>query len=98
MKTIWEPSDIVCGRIVCKPLQKGERVFEPNGWTAKWTFKIGFVGGGGEDNYVMVCMCDGMVSRPRSKEQLAQEFNRDGLILMPHGWLIETMNFLRDSF
>ena len=67
MKTIWEPEDVVVGRIVCKPLQKGERAFKPSGWTAKWTYKVGFVGGGGDANYVLICLCDGMVGQPQAK-------------------------------
>jgi hypothetical protein len=98
MKTIWEPNDVVVGRIVCKPLQGKERHFKPTGWTAKWTYKIGFVNGGGAQNYTLICMCDGMVGRPHTQAELADALNRDKLILMPHGWLMATMEFLRDAY
>lgn len=98
MKTTWEPDDVIPGRIVCKPLQKGERSFKPSGWTAKWTFKIGFVNGGGADSNVLVCLSDGMVGHAHTAADLAATLNKEGLILMPHAWLIDTMRFLRDAF
>lgn len=45
MKFTWEPSDIECGRIVCKP-HTGDEQFKPNGWTAKWTYKLGWLAAG----------------------------------------------------
>lgn len=53
MKFTWEPSDISCGRIICKSTY-GDcdkatsfiRDFKPCGWTAKWTYKIGWLAGG----------------------------------------------------
>lgn len=44
MKFIWTPEDITTGRIVCKPSSRDP--FEPCGWTAKWTLKIGWLSAG----------------------------------------------------
>jgi len=53
MKMIWEANDIECGRFVCKPTHQFsdrksilERQFEPDGWTSKWTHKIGWLAAG----------------------------------------------------
>ena len=45
MKFTWEPKDIVSGRIVCKP-KADDGTFKPDGWTAKWTYKIGWLAAG----------------------------------------------------
>jgi hypothetical protein len=45
MKFTWEPKDIICGRIVCKPNLVDDE-FTPCGWTAKWTYKMGWLAAG----------------------------------------------------
>ena len=45
MKLTWEAKDIECGRIVCKP-NPNDGEFTPCGWTAKHTYKIGWLAGG----------------------------------------------------
>ena len=53
MKYTWQPEDIMCGRIVCRPEHEFsdrksiiERQFKPSSWTANWTYKIGWLAGG----------------------------------------------------
>jgi hypothetical protein len=53
MKFTWEAKDMVCGRIICKPTHQfsdrkrpSEQGFKPCGWTAKHTYKLGWLAGG----------------------------------------------------
>ena len=98
MKFIWEEKDIICGRIVCKPTDDGKR-FEADGWTAKWTMKIGFRPDLPHDeHYCLTAMTDGMNTAVGSAKDVADRFNKDGLIPMPHSWLLKTIEFLRDQY
>ena len=109
MKFHWETKDVVCGRIVCKP--NTEPAFEPNGWTAKWTYKIGWQCGlqappayKGEDSryhtdhFCTVAMTDGMTGPCQSKAEITKWLNGNGMIPMPHDWFIKTMEFLKDCY
>ena len=103
MKYIWEEHDIIAGRIVCKPNPNEakrllERTFTPDGWTAKWTQKIGFNPACGAKRYILISMTDGMISKPHTAKELAAILNNEGLIPMPHAWLIKTMNHLEGSY
>ena len=69
MKYIWEEKDIRHGKMVCKPMGEDKERFVPNGWTAKWTFQIGWIGSG--DNSCLVCITDGMVGQTQSRQELA---------------------------
>jgi hypothetical protein len=98
MKYTWSEEDIVAGRIVCREERPTGEVC---GWTAKWTFKIGF--GYSKDDtpgaeYSLLAMTDGMIGRMRTKKDLASYLNQHGMIPMPHNWLIATMNYLRDCY
>lgn len=119
MKFIWEAKDISCGRIVCKPTHQFsdrknavERGFKPDGWTSKWTFKIGWLAGGNpaqEDyyelpreeregkrkDYCLMCMTDGMISVPHTKQEIADWLNTEEMIPMPHDWFVATVDYLR---
>ncbi len=107
MKFIWTAEDIKPGRIVCKPAyfhfgdQCGE-AWKPTGGTAKWTQKIGYVRGGQcrDDTavYVLIALTDGMVGTAYTKADIAAQLNADDMMPMPHKWLIETINWLRDCY
>lgn len=106
MKFTWQPEDIICGRIVCKAehatsnrKNRLERIFEPDGWTAKWTHKIGYSFSGKEgDKFHLIAMTDGLVGSIKTAEEMAKHLNSEGMIPMPHFWLIKTMEFLRDAY
>jgi hypothetical protein len=103
MKFTWESSDIIAGRIVCKPNPNTakkvlERSFTPDGWTAKWTHKIGYNPALGSKKYILISMTDGMISKPRTAEEMAAALNEDGMIPMPHAWLIKTLDYLEGSY
>lgn len=105
MKFIWEEKDIICGRIVCKPITNPSPDL---GWQAKWCYKIGFLAGGNPKNssalgkdrtdYCIIALTDGMILNPRSKEDIAKWLNDNKMIPCPHGKLIEIMNYLRDCY
>jgi hypothetical protein len=105
MQFIWTESDIICGRIICMPRTN------PNsslGWRAKWTYKIGYVGGSGSyakaagdlpaSGICLIAMADGMVTHARSAKEMAEHLNKQGFIPCPHAYLLEIINFLRDSY
>lgn len=101
MKYIWEEKDIIPGRMVCKPSEK--EFFQPDGWTAKWTYMIGYANSTGEnpclvcigENPCLVCIVDGMISKVYTPKELADRLNRDGMIPMPYSWHLATIEFLR---
>jgi len=95
MKYTWEEEDIIAGRYVCKPLREDEKRFEPTGWTAKWTYKIGFIPTHG---VTLICMADGLVHKPTTALELATQLNRDGMIPMPHAWLLKHIEYTRDLY
>ena len=112
MKFTWEASDIVCGRIICKPNPR-KGLFTPCGWTAKHTYKIGWLAGGNpmqvvdfklkiEDrikvrqDYCLIAMTDGMIGNPHTKQELADQLNTYELSPMPHEWFLATVDYLRD--
>ena len=119
MKFVWEPKDIVCGRIVCKGTHQFserknpvERGFKPDGWTAKWTFKIGWLAGGNAQvepdytnhetieatrcDYCLISMSDGRIGNPKTKQEMADWLNSEEMIPMSYEWLVPTMEFLRE--
>jgi hypothetical protein len=103
MKFTWEEHDIIAGRTVCKPSANStkkllERTFTPDGWTAKWTQKIGYNPALGAKKYVLIAITDGMITKPRTAKELAAALNEDGLIPMPHSWLIKTLDYLKDHY
>jgi hypothetical protein len=99
MKYNWELKDIVAGKIVCKdPSYQKRDFFQANGNSAKWTYKIGF--GYWEDGQrpTLNAMTDGMIHSFKNDQELVDYLNKCELIPMPHKWLIETMNYLRDCY
>jgi len=93
MKYIWEEQDIICGRVVCKNVK-----FDPtDGWQAKWTHKIGYVGGSSTydetgGGVVLISMTDGMVTNRRTKKDMAIMLTADEMIPMPHENFIKLMD------
>lgn len=113
MKFHWETKDVIPGRIVCKPRRhrKMKAMYEPDGWSAKWTCKIGFQCGAHvpisykgddgryhSDHYCLIAMTDGMTGPCRSKADIAKWLNDNGMIPMPHEWLMKTIEFLKDAY
>jgi hypothetical protein len=43
-------------------------------------------------------MTDGMISKPKTVKEIVDSLNEDGLIPMPHTWLIKTFNFMEGSY
>ncbi len=99
MKYIWEEKDVVCGIFVYKPIcnVNKDRSWTPDRWTAKWTHKIGFIGGSSKGT-VLISMTDGMVGTQKTPAEMAEYLNNTELIPMPHNRLIKMMNYLRDSY
>lgn len=95
MKYSWESNDIICGRIVCSNPDKDR--FDAS-QTANRTYKIGFVNGGGKSNLVLIAMTDGMVSGPKTTQQLVDHLNTEDYMPMPHRWWVEVINYLRDCY
>jgi hypothetical protein len=94
MQYIWTKEDIICGRIVCKPWKSNKPI---DGWSAKWTFKLGFYGG--DNKCCLIAMTDGMISmRDRSMAEIAEFLTENGMMPMPHKRFIATMDYLRDCY
>lgn len=104
----WTPEDVSAGMIVCRAHRNARDKWQPNGWTAKWTYKIGFVPGDGRvtldsnrshigaPSYCMIAMTDGMVcSRKMSKADMAALLTKDDMIPMPWSWWLRMTRYLR---
>ena len=96
MKTIWEEHDILAGLFVCKRPEEGQ-AFKPSGWTCKWTHKIGFSGGAREGT-VLVAMTDGMISSKMTPKECADYLTEQDMMVMPHTWLIKSIDYMRDWY
>lgn len=101
MKYTWTEEDIVCGKIVCKP----RNIKNPDlGWHSKWTYKIGYVKGSSTFNkkygsgVVIIALSDGMVSGPMTQEEMAKYLTMENMMPMPHAWLLEVIDYLRDVY
>lgn len=102
MKYTWTESDIVAGRVVCKQSEyhHGNRPWEPSGGAMKWTMKIGYLPSlASERHFCLIALTDGMIScEGVSKAELVERLNKDEMIPMPHPWLLEVMDALRDCY
>jgi hypothetical protein len=91
---IWQPEHISAGMVVCRA-HRGSYRWEPDGWTAKWTYKIGFISGStvkmikhpnGEyemSNLVLVALTDGMVQgKGFTHKEMAEYLNSYDMIPM----------------
>jgi len=94
MKYTWTEEDIIPGRFVCK----NRKFDKPTGNSAKWTSKIGFLPTAKGTKYCLISMTDGMVNTYESKQELADSLNQNEMMPMPHEWLVETINYLRDCY
>jgi hypothetical protein len=99
----------VCGRIVGKP--ETENAPDQNGWSAKWTYKIGWLASGNptvatdytsresientRKDYCLVAMTDGMILQPMTKPEMADYLNRYGMVPMPQNRVMTMMAFLQ---
>jgi hypothetical protein len=108
-KYVWSPEDVQSGMIVCRA-HRGRGKWKPDGWTAKWTHKIGFVSGDGEttkdpatnryvtSHYCQIAMSDGMVyHREKSREQMAADLTSEDMIPMPYSWWLQMVRYLRSQ-
>lgn len=96
MKYKWEEKDIIAGRIVCKPC---DEKFQANGWSAKWTMKIGWLASApSSKHFCTIALTDGMVGPLGSAKEMATWLNKENMIPMPHKWLMATMDYLRDCY
>ncbi len=106
-KHIWAPEDVEVGMIVCRA-HRGPRKWAPEGWTAKWTHKIGWVSGDGEttkdpithcyvtNHYCQIAMTDGMVyHRSLSRAEMAARLTEEDMIPMPYAWWLQMVRYLR---
>jgi hypothetical protein len=94
MQFTWEPSDIQCGRVVCRTIHgEEEHGFKAHGNAVKWTAKIGFIAGQtAPKHYCTIAVgCDGMVCGPYTAEELVQRFNTEGIRPMPHDWYLKVI-------
>lgn len=104
----WTPDDVHSGMIVCRA-HRGSDKWKPDGWTAKWTYKIGFVPGDGRvtrdpnmpgrylpvPQYCQIAMTDGMVCcRKMSKADMAKRLTEDDMIPMPWSWWLRMVRYL----
>ena len=100
MKTqfIWDATDIEAGLIVCSAHRRKTK-WKPDGGTAKWTHKIGFVPGNNRKvpggHYCHIAMTDGMVYwQGMTKERMAEEMTKSDMIPMPYGWWMQMARYL----
>lgn len=98
MKTyLWKPSDIIAGRVVCKP---SKFKFDANGWTAKHTYKIGWHAGSDfrKNEYALVALTDGMICKSENVEELVKRLNEGGFVPMKHKWMMKVMDYLKGCY
>lgn len=107
MKFIWELPDIECGRFVCKDAARDEK--EMNGHTAKWTFKLGYIGGMSRftppspadptgSGVVLISMTDGCIGKPMSAEDMVKHLNELGMMPAPLAHMMALITHLRDTY
>lgn len=106
---IWKAEDVEVGMIVCRA-HRGDDPWQAEGWTAKWTHKLGFVVGDGKvtkdpvthryqsGHYCQIAMTDGMVyHRGLTKEQMAARLNEEDMIPMPRSWWTRMTSYLMNQ-
>ena len=98
-KYVWSAEDVRAGMIVCRAHRRRGR-WKPDGGTAKWTHKVGFIPGdnkgvpGGQ--YCHIALTDGLVYwRGMTKEQMAKEMTDQDMIPMPYSWWLQMVRYLR---
>lgn len=93
MKYIWEPKDIEVGMFVCKHFSyQGNKSFVPCYNSIKWTFQVGWISSQKDHKeYNTICLADGMINRGKTKEVMAELFNKEELVLMPYDWLVKSI-------
>lgn len=98
MKFTWTEDDIVCGRVVCKTYTK-ELPFTPNGNSAKWTHKIGWISSvSSKNNLVLIALTDGMVCGTYTAPELISRLNDCEYQPMPWKWHVQIVEWLEDSY
>lgn len=91
MKIEWEEKDIHCGRYVTKPTESGKI-------HATRTYKIGFYPhsqtADEEARYCLVSICDGMVTLPKTKAELAKSLTEQDALPIATDHLIDLIRSL----
>lgn len=92
MKFIWEEDDITPGRYYYR--NDGPRA--DLGYLASVTHKIGFLAGESSSAcYVSVSVCDGMVTKPKTKAELAASLNEGAYVPLSSDRLVQIIGHLR---
>lgn len=108
-KHAWSKEDVSAGMIVCRA-HRGRGPWTAEGWTAKWTHKIGFIAGSSQtkkdlktnryysSHYCQIAMTDGMVyHRGLSQEEMAARLTEEDMIPMPWSWWLKMVRHLRQQ-
>lgn len=90
MKYIWTDKDKFTGRWVCKDEKPSD--FE----SLRDCYKIGF--DPRFNGVAVICITDGMIVFLASKPELISWLNQKEMIPMPHKWLLQAMEILRDVY
>ncbi|TXG96586.1 MAG: hypothetical protein E6R08_09025 [Nevskiaceae bacterium] len=92
MKVTWEEGDIIPGRYYYRDDSRDADLIH----LATVTHKIGFMAGSDSDErYVSVSVCDGMVTGPCTKVQLAATLNAGGYVPLSSDRLVQIVGQLR---
>ena len=87
----WKESDIIPGRLVCRPVMEGYTI---GGSFAKWAKKIGYQYSVAGQQLCLIAMSDGLVSNIGTAEELAATLNQQKLVPMREDWLPKLMAYL----
>lgn len=87
MKIIWNAEDIKVGRYVTVPTETGKIC-------ASRTYKIGYLPHADDPSYCLIAITDGMVSRPHTKERLAETLTDHGHLPIATDHLVDLIRLL----
>lgn len=92
MQYLWDEKDVKCGTFVCRNLKK----FDPDACSTRM-YKIGFIQRRSTGT-VLIAMSDGMVGTKMTPKDMAKSLTKGEMIPMPHKWVIETFDYMRDWY
>ena len=90
MKITWEEKDVRCGRYITTPTESGKIC-------ATRTYKIGFYPyskDAEESRYCLISVCDGMVGKARTKEELAASLTKTEALPIATDHLVDLIKSL----
>lgn len=87
MKHLWEPSDIIPGRIICR--KPADEQHPDYSYMTSVAYKIGWRVDvpSSAGHYVLISLADGMVGEPYTAEQMAESINAGEYVPMKPKWL-----------